>query len=138
MQANAKIQDLAKRYAAAWCSQDPTKVAGCYSLSGSLTINNGAPAIGRLAIAREAQSFMTDFPDMQVLMDDLRVQPDGIEFRWTLIGTNTGPGGTGHRVRIGGFEIWRLGPDGLIATSSGQFDSAEYNRQLQHGAREQQ
>ena len=134
MQANAKIQDLARRYAADWCSQDPSKVAGCYSLSGSLTINDGAPAIGRLAIAREAQSFMTDFPDLQVLMDDLRVQPDGIEFHWTLIGTNTGPRGTGHRVRISGFEVWRLGPDGLIATSLGHFDSADYNRQLNEGA----
>jgi hypothetical protein len=134
MQANAKTQDLAKRYAAAWCSQDPSKVAGCYSLSGSLTINNGAPAIGRLAIAREAQSFMTDFPDLQVLMDDLRVQPDGIEFHWTLICTNTGPRGTGHRVRISGFEVWRLGPDGLIATSLGHFDSAEFNRQRNEGA----
>ena len=48
----------------------------------------------------------------------------------TLIGTNTGPGGTGNRVRVSGFESWRFGPDGLIVESQGHFDSADYMRQL--------
>jgi hypothetical protein len=54
-------------------------------------------------------------------------------YRWTLVGTNTGPGGTGHRVRISGFEEWTIGADGLIADSLGQFDAAEYQRQLERG-----
>ena len=81
---------------------------------------------------------MIAFPDMRVIMDELRVQGDGTEFHWTLIGTNTGSGGTGHRVRISGFERWQIGPDGLIATSQGQFDSAEYHRQLEHGVEQDQ
>jgi hypothetical protein len=52
---------------------------------------------------------------------------------WTLVGTNTGPGGTGKRVHISGFEQWRIGADGLIAESRGHFDSAEYQRQLEQG-----
>ena len=51
---------------------------------------------------------------------------------WTLVGTNTGPGGTGHRIRISGFEAWKIGPDRLIVESRGTFDSAEYQRQLSH------
>lgn len=77
---------------------------------------------------------MAAFPDMQVLLDDVRVRGDHAEFHWTLIGTNTGPGGTGNRVRISGYESWKLGDDGLIADSQGHFDAAEYQRQLQHGA----
>jgi uncharacterized protein (TIGR02246 family) len=130
---NISLQDFAARYAAGWCSQDPATVAACYGPAGSLTINGGVPAVGREAIAEVARSFMTAFPDMRVIMDEVRVQSDGTEFHWTLIGTNTGPGGTGHRVRISGFERWQIGPDGLIATSQGQFDSAEYQRQLEHG-----
>ena len=80
---------------------------------------------------------MTAFPDMRVIMDELRVQGAGTEFHWTLIGTNTGPGGTGHRVRISGFESWQIGPDGLIATSQGQFDGTEYQRQLERGVKEE-
>jgi hypothetical protein len=49
------------------------------------------------------------------------------------MGTNTGPGGTGHRVRISGFEVWRIGDDGLIAESRGYFDSAAYRSQLERG-----
>jgi hypothetical protein len=73
---------------------------------------------------------------MQVLMDDLLVQDRGTEFHWTFTGTNTGPGGTGNRVRISGFEEWTIGDDGLIAQSQGHYDQAEYDRQLERGVEE--
>jgi predicted ester cyclase len=137
MQADpAKLLDFAARYSAAWCSQDPTSVAAFYSRGGSLTVNSDAPAVGRSAITEVAQSFMTAFPDMRVVMDEVLVQDDRAEYHWTLIGTNTGPGGTGHRVRISGFELWQIGADGLIASSQGHFDSSEYHRQLEHGVQE--
>lgn len=79
---------------------------------------------------------MVAFPDMRVLMDDLLVRDDSIEYRWTLVGTNTGPGGSGNRVRISGSEEWTFGDDGLIAASQGHYDEAEYNRQLEHGIEE--
>jgi hypothetical protein len=76
---------------------------------------------------------MTAFPDLQVLLDDVVLEGDRAVYHWTLIGTNTGPGGTGHRVRISGFEVWRIGEDSLIAESQGHFDSADYQHQLEHG-----
>jgi uncharacterized protein (TIGR02246 family) len=128
-----QLFDFATRYTAAWCSQDAARVADFYSVDGSLSVNGGAPATGRPAITEVAQSFMTAFPDMQVLLDEVRVQGERPEYHWTLIGTNTGPGGTGHRVRISGFESWEFGDDGLILSSLGQFDEAEYRRQLGQG-----
>jgi hypothetical protein len=121
---SGELRKFALRYTAAWCSQDPAIVAAHYSPDGSLSINDGAPAIGRSAIASVAQGFMSAFPDTQVLMDDLLVEGDRVIYHWTLIGTNTGPGGTGQRIRISGFEAWRFGDDGLIAESDGRFDSA--------------
>jgi uncharacterized protein (TIGR02246 family) len=132
----AKLRDFAARYTAAWCSQDPASVAAFFSPGASLTVNNGSPAVGRSEITELARSFMTTFPDMQVVMDDLRLQSDRAKYYWTLIGTNTGPGGSGHRVRISGFELWEIGADGLIASSQGHFDSSEYQRQLEHGVQE--
>ena len=131
----AELRDFAGRYTAAWCSQDAGNVAAFYSPGGSLTVNGGAPAVGQSAITEVAQSFMTAFPDMRVVMDDIQVRGDGADYHWTLIGTNTGPGGTGHKVRISGFEIWQIGADGLIASSQGHFDSAEYQSQLERGVR---
>jgi hypothetical protein len=92
--------------------------------------------LGRAAITEAARSFMVAFPDMRVLMDDLVVQGEGAEYRWTLVGTNTGPGGTRHRVRISGFEEWTIGDDDPIATSLGHYDQNEYDRQLEHGVQE--
>jgi uncharacterized protein (TIGR02246 family) len=132
----ARLREFAVRYTAAWCSQDPAKVAACYLPDGSLTINDGAPAKGRIAITESARSFMTDFPDLQVLMGDLIVEDDRTEYHWTLIGANTGPGGTGKRVRISGFEEWKMGADGLIAESQGHFDSTEYQQQIRSGVEE--
>jgi len=134
--APAQLRDFAVRYTAAWCSQDPTSVAGFYSRGGSLAVNNDVPAVGRNAIAEVAQSFMTAFPDMRLIMDEVLVNGDRVEYHWTLIGTNTGPGGAGHRVRISGFELWQIGADGLIASSQGHFDSSEYHRQLERGVEE--
>jgi hypothetical protein len=74
---------------------------------------------------------MTAFPDMQVVMDDLRVEDDATVFHWTLTGTNTSPGGTGRPVRISGFEVWELGINGLISNSRGHFDRDEYRRQIE-------
>ncbi len=130
---HAKLRDFAARYTAAWCSQDPTRVAAFFSPGASLTVNNGAPAVGRSEVTEVARSFMTTFPDLKVVMDDLLVQVDCAEYHWTLIGTNTGPGGTGHRVRVSGLERWCMGADGLIASSQGHFDAAEYQRQLEQG-----
>lgn len=128
-----KLREFAKRYAEAWCSQDPEKVAAFFAEGGSLSVNRGTPAIGREAIAEVARGFMTSFPDMVVAMDNLVQEPMGVAFHWTLTGTFLGPEGTGQRVRISGYEMWQIGADGLIAASSGHFDSAEYERQLENG-----
>ena len=122
-----EVTTFAKRYAKAWCSQDPESVAAFFAERGSISINNGPAAIAR--------AFMRDFPDMIVTFDKLKSHGDQKEFHWTLTGTNTGPGGTGKRVRISGYELWNLDNDGLIAESKGHFDTAEYERQLKHGSR---
>jgi hypothetical protein len=128
---DAGLLNFATRYTSAWCSQNPASVASFFSPEASLTVNNGIPARGRSEITDLARSFMTTFPDLQVIMDDLRIQVDCVEYHWTLLGTNT-PGG-GHAVHVSGYEIWRMGTDGLIASSQGHFDAAEYQRQLEQG-----
>ena len=128
----ADLNDFAARYAKAWCSQDPDAVAAFFTENGSLRVNDGPPAVGRGAIADVAQGFMRDFPDMVVTFDKLERRGGRSAFHWTLTGTNSGPGGTGKRVRISGHELWKIGDNGLIVESSGHFDGAGYARQLRH------
>jgi steroid delta-isomerase-like uncharacterized protein len=132
----AELTAFANRYAEAWCSQNPENVAAFFAENGSLRVNDAAPAIGRAAIAETARGFMRAVPDMIVTFDKLTPEANAVAFHWTLTGINTGPGGTGKKVRISGYEFWTIDRDGLIAESKGHFDTAEYDRQLQHGADE--
>jgi len=120
------LSEFAKRYAEAWCSKNPESVAAFYSKSGSISVNGAAP----VPIAEVAREFMREFPDLVVKFDKLENTPTGIEFHWRFTGTNTGPGGTGKKVRISGYELWKIDNDGLIAESKGHFDAADYERQL--------
>jgi predicted ester cyclase len=125
-----QLRDFARRYTAAWCSQQPTRVAAHYAADGMITVNGAAPA----PILEVAASFMAAFPDLVISVDDVIEREDErIEYHWTLDGTNTGPGGTGNHVRMSGFETWTIGNNGLVASAVGTFDQAEYERQLAEG-----
>ena len=127
------LLEFARRYTEAWCSGDPARVAEHYAPDGSLTINGGSPAIGRVAITEAARGFMDGFPDLRVEMDELKTGGDSPEYHWTLTGTNTGPGGTGNAVRISGFEQWTIDDHSLIAASLGSYDEADWWRQINGG-----
>ena len=128
-----EMNDFAERYAAAWCGQDPAAVAAFFSEDGSLTVNRGEPATGREAITEVVRGYMTGFPDHVLLFDKLEQRDGRTLFHWTFEGTNTGPGGTGAWVRFSGYEAWLIGDDGLIQDSQGNYDEADYQRQLQAG-----
>jgi predicted ester cyclase len=129
-----QLRDFAKRYTGAWCSQNASSVAAFFAVNGSLSVN-GAPALGRRAITEVAQGFMTAFPDLRLLMDDILMQGERAVYHWTFIGTGTG---TGHRVRFSGYQVWKFGEDGLIAEPQGHFDAAAHQRQLERGVEESQ
>jgi uncharacterized protein (TIGR02246 family) len=128
-----QLEAFATRYTAAWCSHDPNAAASFFAEDGSIAVNGGEPAVGRAAIAELVQGFYDAFPDTVVIMDRVRGAADKAVYLWTYEGTNTGPGGTGHTVRFNGWESWTFSPDGLVAVSLGNFDVAEYERQLAEG-----
>src|SRR5437762_14391926 len=120
MNDRGQLDKFAQRYAKAWCSQNPDSVAAFFAERGSISINNGPPAVGRAAIAKEAQAFMTTFPDMVVTFDKLDSQPNATALHWTLTGTNTCPGCTRKKVRNSGYEVWKNDNDGLTGESERQ------------------
>jgi hypothetical protein len=124
---------FAHSYAQVWGSKRPAFVAMFFKEDGSLQVNDGDPAIGRNAISNLAQSFMTQFPDMHVHFDSLTQKTNGVEFHWTLTGTDADPKGKGHKVKVSGFELWTMSEENLIQDSKGTFSTEEYNRQLEFG-----
>ena len=129
-----RLNDFATQYTAAWCSHKPASVASFFTADGSLQINQGAPAVGRPAITAAVRGFMTAFPDLTVRMGELTIDGARVTYHWTLIGTNTGPGGAGNHVQISGYEEWRFSADRHIAESNGHFDEADYQRQIKGAA----
>lgn len=130
-----KLKTFGEEYSKAWSSQKAESVASFFAANGSLSVNADHPAIGREAITKVAQGFMTAFPDMIVSMDSLVTQSNGVEFHWTLTGTNSAKGGTGNKVRVSGFELWQFDSNELIHDSKGQYDAEEYARQLKYGVK---
>ncbi|WP_339631766.1 ester cyclase [Bizionia echini] len=130
-QTHYDLEIFARGYAQAWCSQRPNFVSSFFAEDGELTVNNGEPARGTLAITNVAKGFMDAFPDMIITMDSLITKSDKTRFYWTLTGTNNGHNGTGNKVKISGFEEWTLNDKGLIQKSTGSFDENEYKRQIE-------
>lgn len=118
-----QLKNFAERYANAWSTGDPDKVARFYSKNATISVNDGPPA----SIDEVARGFMADFPDMIVSFDKLEPRDDRVAFDWTLTGTHAA---SGNRVRISGYELWKIDNDGLIEESRGHFDALEYERQL--------
>ena len=117
------LERFAERYANAWSSRDPDAVAAFFAKNATITVNDAAPS----PIGEVAKSFMRDFPDMIVTFDKLEPRGDRVAFYWTLIGTYAP---NGNRIQVSGYELWKIGNDGLIAESKGHFDTEEYERQL--------
>ena len=122
--------EFGEKYTAAWNSKNPEKMASFYAEGGSLTVNNGTPAIGRDQLAETAKSYMEAFPDMKLTLDSLVSDSDTYRYHWTFVGTNTGPGGTGNNVIFSGFERWTMNNEGLVRKSIGTYDAEDYNKQL--------
>jgi nuclear transport factor 2 (NTF2) superfamily protein len=122
----ARVHDLARSYTDAWCSRDPARVASHYMPGGTIAINGGQPT----EITEVAHAFISAFPDIQVFLDDLVFKDETVEYHWTFTGTSSE---TGNGVRVSGFEEWAVGDDGLIAESRGNYDQAEYDRQVAGG-----
>jgi hypothetical protein len=89
-----ELHDFATHYTAAWCSQHPESVAAFFSPDGSLRVNDDPAAVGRSAITQVAQSFMTAFPDLAVMMDD--VLPRGVWSNTTGLSSARIPGRAGR------------------------------------------
>ena len=125
-----KMVEFGQKYTDAWNSKVPEKMASFYAEDGTLTVNNGTPAVGRKQLAETAKSYMVAFPDLELTMDSLTKENDTYRYYWTFKGTNSGPNGTGNKVDFSGFEEWTMNGQGHVQKSIGSYDAEEYTSQL--------
>ena len=125
-----EMVEFGQKYTDAWNSKVPEKMASFYAEDGTLTVNNGTPAVGRKQLAETAKSYMDAFPDLELIMDSLTKGNETYRYYWTFKGTNSGPNGTGNKVDFSGFEEWTMNDQGLVQKSIGTYDAEEYKKQL--------
>ncbi len=123
----AALKKIAADYTAAWCSKEPNAVASFYAKDGQIAINSGDALIGRAAIAEMAAGFHAEFPDLEILCDEVRTAGDHAIYVWTLKGHHAE---TKNFVHVGGWEEWDMNDDLMVKSSRGWFDAADYDRQV--------
>jgi hypothetical protein len=66
---------------------------------------------------------------------DLQVAGDSVFWGWTLTGTKQRSRWNRKRSSCSGIgiEVWRIGASGLVATSTGYYGAATYDRQVARG-----
>ncbi len=112
--------EFGQNYTDAWNSKQPEDMASIYAENGTLTMNNGKPAVGRKQLAETAQSYMEAFPDLELTMDSLIAENGNYRYYWTFKGTNTGSEGSGNKVDFSGFEEWTMNNQGIVQKSIGK------------------
>jgi uncharacterized protein (TIGR02246 family) len=117
---------LAADYTAAWNTGRPEAVAGFFAETGTIVINRGTPWEGRAGVNAMAAGFFADVPDLALSCDGVRLAGTHMVYLWTFTGTHSG---TGHPLRIEGWEEWDLGDDLKVTASRGWFDPEEWARQ---------
>lgn len=121
------VKAMAQDYVSAWSSRDPNAVASFYAEDGQISINRGDVIKGRSAVAEMAAGFYSEFPDLNVHMDEVRISGTHAIFVWTLEGNHSE---TGNYVKVGGWEEWELDEEGKVKASLGWFDAEDYDRQV--------
>lgn len=124
------ITAMAENYAKAWSSGNAAAVASFYSENGQISINRGDAIVGTAAVTQMAQGFYSEFPDLVVRLDHLRIAGTHVLFGWTLEGTHAQ---TKNFVRVPGWEEWELNDDLKVTHSRGWFDAVDYDRQIAEG-----
>jgi uncharacterized protein (TIGR02246 family) len=123
----AAARTVADAYTAAWNSGSPKAVASFYAPGGRIVINRGTPWEGRDGVARMAEGFFADVPDLSLICDGLRLAGDHVVYLWTFTGHDAT---TGRPLRIAGWEEWDLDADLKVRFSRGWYDGADYARQV--------
>jgi uncharacterized protein (TIGR02246 family) len=122
------VAAMAAAYTAAWNSGSAEAVASFYASNGQIVINRGDPWTGHDGIARMAQGFFADVPDLSLTCDGIRVAGTHVTYLWTFTGTHSG---TRRPLRIEGWEEWDLDDDLKVKASRGWYDADDYARQVE-------
>jgi steroid delta-isomerase-like uncharacterized protein len=126
------VQALIDDYSAAWASHDPDRIASLHAEDGIFQLHSGdaGPVEGRGAIRDAFAVFLTQFPDLEFVEQELHPADWGWAVRWTMSGTLAVPFEVGEKtaepggsISIDAVDLITVA-DGLIAAKHTYLDWA--------------
>lgn len=124
------LTNFGKRYAEAWSSKNPNDLADFFTSDGILLDGNGKYAKGKDSIALISKMFHDEIPDIIVSLDSMVNGSKGIEFHWSLLGTNT----NGIKVNMKGVEVMEF-RNSLICKSQGSYTDEQYEKVVKEASK---
>ena len=122
-----KIEKMAVEHAIAWSEGASDKIAELFAEMGTISVNGGAPHVGRAAIRENAKELLATFPGLVVHCCGTRHAGDKAVFIWTLEGNHAE---TGNFVSLPGWHEWELDDDMHVKRCKGFFDAGDLERQI--------
>lgn len=118
------VADLIREYVAAWESRDPDRIAAFHAPAGIFQLHSGdaGPVHGREAIRDAFAAFLTQFPDLTFVEQELIEGEWGWVVCWRMSAALAQPFAVGERVAEPGarFEIDAID---MITASRGRIDA---------------
>lgn len=100
------MEALFDRYGAAWAAHDPDAIAAFHAADGIFHLHAGAEEVrGREAVRDAFAGFLAQFPDLEFVEQERKVEDWGWVVRWTMSGTLALPFDTGPAVADPGGRI---------------------------------
>lgn len=129
---SVELKPLLDKGLAIWNNGNLDEVAELWDPNVVRTANQLPDVKGLDAIKNVIKSFRASFPDSKLTSDEEIYAENKITFRWTLTGTNTGPGEmppTGKQIKIWGISILHFA-NGKLTREFVSFDNQALMEQL--------
>jgi predicted ester cyclase len=91
-----------------WNEKDLSQLDQFFSQEFKRRVNNVEIASNKEELTANIQVYLTGFPDLNLLIDDILPYHDQVIMNWTITGTNTGVFGefpaTGKKIKVSGLS----------------------------------
>jgi predicted ester cyclase len=114
---SVELKPLLDKGVAIWNNGNLDEVAELWDPNVVRTANQLPDVVGLDGIKKVITAFRTAYPDLKLTSDEEIYAENKITVRWTLTGTNTGPGEmppTGKQIKIWGISILHFASGKLI------------------------
>jgi steroid delta-isomerase-like uncharacterized protein len=131
-EATAKLKPVVDSYVQAWNTGNLDSLDGIIDPQFARYVRTTIVEKGLDSLKNAITVTRTEFPDFKVTVEEELYVEDHATVRWTITGTDTGPGSippTGKSFKVGGMSLFRFA-NGKIAEERTEYDNLQLLQQI--------